>query len=156
MFLGDFMSIFKVVIFTLLTFPVYAKDFNPKQFAVEYFEAWKASQQPDATKKDLEHYLSFFKVDLGHQHLPYDPDDKRYPDGKERMREGMTHYLGAHTEYKVKLLDSYSSPNVITLNYKTLSKAKRPNGELVELNYTRLEVLEIEDGKVSVIRIYSE
>ncbi|MCF6301166.1 MAG: nuclear transport factor 2 family protein [Proteobacteria bacterium] len=150
------MNIVKIIIFTLLTFPVYAEDFNSKQFAVEYFEAWKASQAPDATKKDLEHYLSFLKDDLGHQHLPYSPDDKRYPDGKERMREGMTYYLGAHTEYKVKLLNSSFGFNVIVLEYEIFSKGKRPNGELVEQKYTRLEVLEIEDGKVSVIRIYSE
>jgi hypothetical protein len=45
------------------------------------------------------------------------------------MREGMSHYLGAHTEY---------------------------TGELVTDSYRTLEVLEIEDGKVSVIRKYSE
>jgi hypothetical protein len=65
----------------------------------------------------------------GHQHLPYDSDDTRSPEGKNNMREGMSHYLGAHTEY---------------------------TGELISDSYRTLEVLEIENGKVSVIRKYSE
>ncbi len=134
---------------------VQLEKFDGKKFAQDYFNAWSATQKPEATKKDIEHYLSFYKDDLGHQHLPYSPDDKRYPDGKDGMREGMTHYLGAHIEYRSKLINSTFGHQVIVIEYETYAKGQRPGGETVVQEYHTLEVLEIEDNKISVIRKYS-
>jgi ketosteroid isomerase-like protein len=142
--------------FTFLACSIHAEDFNAKQFIQDYFDAWTATQAPEATNNDIEHYLSFYKEDLGHQHLPYSPDDKRYPDGKALMREGMTHYLGGHSEYHAKLLNStFLGDQVIVAEYQTHSKGQRPNGEMVEQNYKTMEVLELEDHKIAVIRKYT-
>ena len=65
-----------------------AEQFNSEKFAKDYFDAWVATQSPTATNKDIEHYLSFLTDDIGHQHLPYDPDDTRSSEGKKNMREG--------------------------------------------------------------------
>ena len=130
---------------------------NVEKFASEYFLAWSASQSPAATKKDIEIYLEFLTDDIGHQHLPYDALADRVPDGKTSMREGMRYYLGAHTEYKAKLMSIVSGYNVIVIKYSTFSKGKHPQtGEVMEQSYDMVEVLEIEKGKVSVIRKYSE
>ncbi|MDY6977133.1 MAG: hypothetical protein SVW51_13080 [Pseudomonadota bacterium] len=50
----------------------------------QYFNAWSATQSPNATEHDLDKYLSLLSSDVAHQHLPYDSDDSRMPDGKAR------------------------------------------------------------------------
>jgi len=134
-----------------------AERFNPAEFAKDYFNAWAATQSPAATKENLEHYLSFLTEDVGHQHLPYDPDDTRSPDGKKNMREGMSYYLGGHTEYLGKLISHTDGQDVVVIKYETSSKGIHPQTkQVIVQNYLTLEVLEIENGKVSVIRKYSE
>jgi len=134
-----------------------AKEFNGKVFAQNYFSAWEASQSPQATKKDIEHYLSFLVDDIGHQHLPYDADDTRSTNGKKNMRKGMGHYLGVHTKYKGTLLDVSLGHGVVVIRYDTEATGVHPQTkEVMVLKYQTLEVLEIEEGKVSVIRKYSE
>jgi hypothetical protein len=86
---------FLFLFFLITSFTSSAQDIDLVQFAKLYFDAWKATQAPDATMKDIEHYLSFLKDDVGHQHLPYDTDSARLPTGKEDMRSGMSFYLGA-------------------------------------------------------------
>ena len=151
-----FKSIWLILIFSAMN-SVNAEEFNSEKFAKEYFNAWAATQSPAATKEKIEHYLSFLTEDVGHQHLPYDPDDSRSPDGKKNMRKGMNHYLGAHTEYTGKLISYTGGFNVVVIKYDTSSKGIHPQTkELIAQNYRTLEVLEIENGRVSVIRKYSE
>jgi hypothetical protein len=46
---------------------------------------------------------------------------------------------------------------VVIIKYDTYSKGKHPQtGEVIEQSYDTVEVLELEAGKVSVIRKYSE
>lgn len=134
-----------------------AEGFNPDEFAKDYFNAWTATQSPTATQEDIEHYLSFLTEDVGHQHLPYDSDDTRSSNGKKNMREGMSYYLGGHTEYIGKLINRTAGHGVVVIKYQTSSKGIHPQTkQVVVQNYLTLEVLEIENGKVSVIRKYSE
>jgi ketosteroid isomerase-like protein len=134
-----------------------AEEFNPDKFANDYFNAWVATQSPTATKHDLENYLSFLAEDVGHQHLPYDPDDSRSSTGKKDIREGMSYYLGAHTEYEGRLISHTEGHNVVVIKYESSSKGIHPQTkEEVSQQHLTVEVLEIENGKVSVIRKYSE
>jgi len=134
-----------------------ADEFNPDKFANDYFNAWVATQSPTATNQDLEHYLSFLAEDVGHQHLPYDPDDTRSPTGKENMREGMSYYLGAHSEYAGKLISFTYGHNVVVIKYESSSKGIHPQTKQeISQNNLVLEVLEIEDGQVAIIRKYSK
>ena len=134
-----------------------AEEFNPEKFAKDYFNAWVATQSPTATNKDIEHYLSLLTDDIGHQHLPYDPDDTRSSEGKKHMREGMNYYLGAHTEYSGKLISYTDGHDAVVIKYQTSSKGIHPQTkQVIAQNFITLEVLEIENGKVSVIRKYSE
>ena len=134
-----------------------AADLGIEDFANDYFNAWTASQAPSATKQDIENYLSLLADDIGHQHLPYDPDDTRTKDGKSSMRIGMNHYLGVHTKYQGTLVDVMLGHDVIVLQYDTEATGIHPQSkELITLNFRTTEVLEIENGKVSVIRKYSE
>ncbi len=133
-----------------------SEEFNAEEFARGYFKAWTATQRPAATKDDLEHYLSFLVEDVGHQHLPYDVDDSRQPDGKQSIREGMTHYLGKHVEYEAKLMNISYGLNAVAIQFHVSAKGKRgPDQPIENMNYNTMEVLEIENGKVSLIRKYN-
>lgn len=69
----------------------------------------------------------------------------------------MNYYLGAHTEYSGKLISQTYGHNVVVIKYETSSKGIHPQtNQVVANNHLTLEVLEIENGKVSVIRKYSE
>jgi hypothetical protein len=155
------MRLFIVFLLSLLTIPsVFAKpeSINLKAFATDYYNAMVASQAPNATTKELEAYLNFLTDDVGHSHLPYVTDDARLPDGKEAMRKGMTFYLGAHTEYNSELLDIFAfNDSAVAIRYSSNAKGIHPqNNQALEYSNVMMEVLEIEDGKVAVIRKYHE
>jgi len=144
------------IISLLLVNDTAADDFDAQAFANAYFTAWTATQSPDATEDDLENYLSLLADDVGHQHLPYDTDDSRNPDGKQAMREGMTFYLGKHIEYQATLVDIIYGLNAVAIQFEVSLKARRsPDEPVMEMSYNTMEVLEIEDGKVSMIRKYN-
>jgi hypothetical protein len=154
------MKVFGLLMLTFLVSSTAFSDqesFDATSFAGSYFEAWSATQSPEASAGDIEHYLSFLSDDVGHQHLPYDPDAKRSPEGKNKMREGMTYYLGAHTEYESKLNEILPGFDVVIIKYETHVKATHPqSGEVIDQSYDTVEVLELETEKVSVVRKYSE
>jgi len=155
------MRLFIVFLLSLLTIPsVFAKaeSINLKAFATDYYNAMVASQAPNATTKELEAYLAFLTDDVGHSHLPYVTDDSRLPDGKDAMRKGMTFYLGAHTEYKSELLNIFAfNDSAVAIRYTSNAKGIHPqNNQALEYSNVMMEVLEIEDGKVAVIRKYHE
>ncbi len=74
------------------------------------------------------------------------------------MRKGMTFYLGAHTEYNAELIDVFVFNNsAVAIRYKNHAKGIHPeNNQEIEYSQTMMEVLEIEHGKVAVIRKYHE
>lgn len=134
------------------------KKINLNDFAHQYFEKMTATQAPAATAKELESYLALLTDDIGHSHLPYVTDDARLPDGKEAMRKGMMFYLGAHTAYSAELLDVFVfNDSAIAIRYKNTAEGIHPqNQQAISYSQTMMEVLEMENGKVAVIRKYHE
>ncbi len=133
-----------------------ADDFDYDAFVKAYYDAEVMTQQPNATKEDLEHYLSFLTEDVGNQHFPNAPDDSREPNGKAMMRKGMSYYLGVHSEYQAELIDYQYGFNAVSIKHKFSAKGKRADGSEFSYSKVALDVLELENGKVSVIRRYSE
>ncbi|PKM19484.1 MAG: hypothetical protein CVV11_07570 [Gammaproteobacteria bacterium HGW-Gammaproteobacteria-15] len=127
-------------------------------FARQYFAAMVATQSPDATEQDLENYLALLTDDIGHSHLPYVTDDSREPDGKQAMRKGMTFYLGAHTEHKAELLDVFTfNQSAVAIRYSNSAKGIHPqHKQPISYSQIMMEVLEMENGKVAVIRKYHQ
>lgn len=134
----------------------FADEFDYDAFVKAYYQAQVMTQQPNATKDDLEHYLSFLTDDIGNQHFPNAPDDSREPGGKEMMRKGMSRYLGVHTEYKAEIIDYQYGHNAVSIKHKFSAKGKRSDGSDFSYSKVALDVLELENGKVSVMRRYSE
>ena len=128
------------------------------KFAQIYFNKMIATQAPDATTKELEAYLLLLKDNVGHAHMPGVVDDSRLPDGKAAMREGMTFYLGAHSHYQAELLDVFTfNQSAVAIRYKNNVKGIHPkSNQTIAYSQVMMEVLEIEDGKVAVIRKYHE
>jgi hypothetical protein len=133
-------------------------DLDLEVFAQMYFDRMIATQAPDATSKDLENYLALLTDDVGHSHLPWNTDDSRLPDGKEAMRKGMTFYLGSHTEYSAELLDVFTfNYSAVAIRYKKSAKGIHPESKQpIAYTQTMMEVLEMENGVVAVIRKYHE
>jgi hypothetical protein len=131
---------------------------NLSDFAQRYFETMVATQAPHATTTELENYLALLTDDVGHAHLPYVTDDSRLPDGKQAMRKGMTFYLGAHTAYTAELLDVFVfNDSAVAIRYKNTAAGIHPqNQQAISYTQTMMEVLEMENGKVAVIRKYHE
>lgn len=122
-----------------------------------YFDTWVLTQAPNASEKDIDNYLNLLVNDVGHQHLPYDCDDKQESNGKKQMRKGMMYYLGGHTEHSASMTSITTGYNVVVIKYDTKSKGVHPQTKQeVSFSYDTTEVLEIENGKVSFIRKYSE
>ena len=151
---------FLLVVMSLLVYQLAHSEtaaIDHQALASNYFLAWTKTQDPSSTEKDIAVYLEYLTDDVGHQHLPYDQDDARQPDNKRSMLEGMKYYLGAHVEYRANLNDVAYGHNVIVIKYHTYSKGVHPQTkELIEQSYGTLEVLELEEGKISMIRKYSE
>ena len=65
--------------------------------------------------------------------------------------------IGIHTEHQAKLTHHAFGDDVIIIEFHTKAKGIHPdNGQEIIINNTVLEVLEIVDGKISVIRHYSK
>ena len=141
---------------TLFNASSLADNFDYDAFVKAYYQAQVKTQQPNATKEDLEHYLSFLTEDVGNQHFPNAPDDSREPNGKAMMRKGMSYYLGVHSEYQAELIDYQYGLNAVSIKHKFAAKGKRADGSEFSYSKIALDVLELENGKVSVIRRYSE
>ncbi len=144
----------------LISTTVFASEskIDLKEFAQQYFDTMVASQAPNATKKELEDYLALLTDDVGHSHLPYVIDDSRLEDGKQAMRKGMTFYLAAHTQYSAELLDVFIfNHSAIAIRYKNSAKGIHPESKQdIAYTQTMMEILEMENGKVAVIRKYHE
>ena len=127
-------------------------------FARLYFDKMVATQSPTASEKELEDYLALLTDDVGYTHLPWVTDDSRLPSGKADKRKGMTFYLGTHTEYKAELLNVFTfNQSAVSIRYKHDVKGVHPEtGQLIDYSQTIMDILEIEGGKVAVIRKYHE
>ncbi|KTF16005.1 nuclear transport factor 2 family protein [Pseudoalteromonas sp. H105] len=155
------MKIFLVMPLCLLlcfSLSIQAADESLESLAQQYFSKMVATQAPTATKKELEAFLALLSDDVGNQHIPYQPDDTREPDGKKMMRKGMTYYLGSHTEYEATLLDTFIFNNTaIAVRYRHHAKGIHPqNQQQIEYTSTIMDLLEIEKGKIVMIRKYHE
>ncbi|XQF93321.1 nuclear transport factor 2 family protein [Pseudoalteromonas espejiana] len=132
--------------------------FDLKTFAQHYYKTMTATQAPNADTKELEAYLALLTDDVGSQHIPYQPDDSRTADGKELMRKGMSFYLGAHTHYESELLNTFIfNDSGFAIRYKNHAKGIHPQSKQpIEYTSVMMEVIEVENAKVAMIRKYHQ
>ncbi|MEM9303807.1 MAG: nuclear transport factor 2 family protein [Pseudomonadota bacterium] len=143
-----------------------------EQFAERYFDAWHATQQPGATPAVLDAYLALLDEDVGYEHKPYrlleDAGDgsahgaapqrgSPSASGKALMREGMTFYLGKNSAYDAKLVSVATADNAVALQYEGVHVFRR-GGEGPEITerFTAMDVLEVSEGRVIIIRHFRD
>ena len=152
------MVLFRAIFFFLIF--VMASLAHAESSAVEshidgYFSAWQKSQQPYASRADLEHYLTFLTEDAAWQHLPYATSDERISGGKEKIRQGMIRWLGSHESYHAELIKAHESAHFIILEFISEATIKNANtGKIETIKRHYLDVLELENSKVAVMRRY--
>ena len=130
---------------------------NSEKFANAYFKAWNKTQAPKASKADLEDFLALLTEDVALQHLPYQKTDERKPNGKEVLRKGMNRWRGANTSYSAKLISINYGHNVIILKYQAIMTVLNDKtGKERTITRNNVEVLELDQGKVSIIRKYGK
>jgi len=152
---------FSIVLSLIVSPLVIASDVDDlNKLALQYFEAKVATQQPDATAEDLETYLALLTDDVGYEHKPYrllEEGREERESGKQRMREGMTYYLGGNEKFTAELDSVAIGHNAIAIQYSGTHEYRRGGeGPILKEQYNLMEVLEIVDGKVSIIREYNE
>ncbi|WP_448568339.1 nuclear transport factor 2 family protein [Thalassotalea ganghwensis] len=149
-----------LLLLTLMAFFTFADEstVDLKAFGQLYFERMSATQAPNATKADIEAYLELLAEDVGHTHLPWVTDGSRAPNAKDGHREGMTFYLGAHSEFTSELLDIYTfNQSAVAIRYTKSAKGIHPQSKQpIEYQHVMMEVLEMDNGKVGVIRKYHQ
>ncbi|MFK7956628.1 MAG: hypothetical protein AB8B96_11060 [Lysobacterales bacterium] len=121
----------------------------------DYFAARAATQAPNASAETLEQYLQLLAEDVGYEHKPYRALGE-VAGGKARMREGMTYYLGRNHAYDARLLNVATGHKAVAIQYQVDWSGQRGGeGPLISRSYVAMEVLEVEQGKVTLIREYS-
>ena len=152
---------FTFLILFVFSSSAFASDIDDlNELALQYFDAKVATQQPDANAEDLERYLALLTDDIGYEHKPYrllEEGHKATEDGKQRMREGMTYYLGGNENFTAELISVALGHNAIAIQYAGTHEFRRGGeGPIIKERYNLMEVLEVIDGKVSIIREYNE
>ncbi|MCW8108016.1 nuclear transport factor 2 family protein [Alteromonas ponticola] len=132
-------------------------DASGSTFAQHYFKAWEATQMPDASEEELDAYLALLTDDVGYQHLPYVTSGLRTAGGKAELKKGLLHYLGSTTSYQATLEKVMVGHNVIVIQYHTVVTGVHPDTQqATSLDYRSVDVLELDEGRVAVIRHYSK
>jgi hypothetical protein len=136
------------------TLDAVADELDLETFGHKYFEARLATQQPGATAEALEAYLALLSENVGYEHKPYQLLGD-LEGGKERMREGMTYYLGKNERYEARLVSISTGHNAIAIQYEGVHEYRRGGeGPVISKQFNAMDVLEIEDGEVAIIREY--
>ena len=133
---------------------VQSENATPDRLAMGYFVAWQGSQKPDASTADLESFLSYLADDVAWQHLPYATSDERIDGGKEKLRKGMTTWLGNHKSYQASLIRSDENEHYIILEFRSEATIEDDASGVKVLNRHYMDVLELENRKVAIIRRY--
>lgn len=152
---------FVTILAILISSITFASDTDDlEKLALTYFDAKVATQQPDATPEDLEVYLALLTDDIGYEHKPYrllEEGLAETEDGKQRMREGMTYYLGGNEQFTAKLDRVAVGFNAIAIQYSGVHEYRRGfEGPILTEEFVAMEVLELIDGKISIIREYRD
>jgi hypothetical protein len=72
------------------------------------------------------------------------------------MRGGMSRYLGLHTSYEANIIEYIVGFNSVALKHEFSAKGLRSDGSEFSYSKVVLDVIELENGKVSVIRRYGK
>lgn len=151
----------KMIAFVLLVLAstgVYGEEVDLDNFARQYFSAFVDFQLPEANSDVLDKYLDYLAVDVGHTHMPFRKDDTKYADGRDRYRKDLLSMMGKNKKLKAKLLEvRVFNTTAVALRFELSATYVDTDKDIVSpWSFVLTDILEIEDGKVSMIRRYHD
>jgi len=116
----------------------------------KFLVAQNAGMQLNATPQEIEKTLGYCSDDVVYEH----PAAKARIDGKDKMRAGMTSYLGLtkNARYRARILSSNRDVVIATVSRTFL--AKQDDGSWKAGERSNITVFEIEEGKIRRILDY--
>jgi ketosteroid isomerase-like protein len=141
----------EIVLLSVL-FPIAAqgRDKAAEELVRQYVQARSQTMQEQSNSRDIERALSFCAESFVYEH----PSAGARIEGKERVRSGMSGYLGQtkSTTYALRILAS--NPDVVVAQVDQRFLAKQEDGSWKPGNRSNITVFEIEGGKIRRILDY--
>ena len=126
-----------------------ASDDNLSGIVNKYLAARQATMLQTSTLADIDTLLSFYTEDVVYEH----PRVKMRVEGRARMREGMSRFLGVTRETKIVTVNQISNVNVVVAEYQVTFKAQ--DGDAwKEVSRKQVTLFEFEGDKIKRVVDY--
>lgn len=143
-----------LMLIVFCNFSVKAEEQSVKTLAHKFIEATLAKQQPKASEKEMEHYLSFIAENFIDVHVK--SNNYTY-DNKAKLRQDLLYKLNDEIHFsKIKIIDEMYGDKVAIIHFIEHSKGKPQHLDtVVEFTFPNILVLEFNDElKINHIRRY--
>jgi len=134
----------------LLPVGAQSRDNAAEDLVRQYVRARSQTMQENASSRDVERALSFCAEGFVYEH----PSAGARIEGKEKVRSGMSAYLGEtrNATYSLRILAS--NPHVVVAQVDQRFLARQENGSWVPGKRSNITVFETEGGKIRRILDY--
>jgi ketosteroid isomerase-like protein len=139
-----------VVLLSVLTSVAARGQGKAEELVRQYVQARSQTMQQNATSNDIERALSFCAEDFVYEH----PSVGAKIEGKEKVRSGMSGYLGETKDATYTLRILASNPDVVVARVDQRFLAKQENGSWTAGKRSDITVFEIREGKIRRILDY--
>ncbi|HLN97420.1 MAG TPA: nuclear transport factor 2 family protein [Pyrinomonadaceae bacterium] len=128
---------------------VNAQDENLTRIVKRYLEARRATMLEKSTTADVDALLAFYTENVIYEH----PRVKARIEGKAKMREGMSSFLGVTKNTKIATLSFISGVNVVVAEYRVTFKAQE-GSTWKAFSRTQVTLFEFEGNKIKRVGDY--
>jgi hypothetical protein len=143
-------SIIITILFALFATSALCREKSSEDLVRQYVRARSQTMQGDASLRDVERALSFCTEAFVYEH----PSAGARIEGKQKVRSGMTGYLGQTRDATYTLQILASNPHVVVAQVQQQFLVKQENGSWVPGKRSNITVFEIDRGKISRILDY--
>jgi len=126
------------------------RDRTAEELVRQYVQARSQTMQQNASSMDIERALSFCAEDFVYEH----PAVGARIAGKDKVRAGMSGYLGETKDATYTLQILASNPDVVVAREDQRFLAKQENGSWAAGRRSNITVFEIKGGKIRRILDY--
>jgi hypothetical protein len=110
----------------------------------DYLLARIQTMQLEASAADIDRALAFCTDDVVYEH----PAFKAKNEGKEKLKQGMSGFLGATKNAKLKINQILNNKDVVVADVEMTFLVKQKDGSWQPGSRKNISVFELEDGKI--------
>ena len=119
-----------------------------RRLTQEFIEAKNGRQQPNSTKEDVEHFLSFLTDDIKDQHVNFNVEIN----SKDELRSGMLAKLNDKIFFSnIDILEIMVGRNVTFVKFKEHAKGQ-PSHMDKPFEYTAINIMALEFNELGKIK----